>query len=378
MEWGLLTEQHGQHTSRIGKRMLIELESALRSLLVNPWSQSSRRFVACANRCHIVAGIFFLGTFLATVRGEDKPAKDAGAKEQAPAPADGLPVPLNKEGTVILDGKGKRVILKTHVALREGSLEMLCCLKQTKEHESILSLDAKAFVVHTGLLGLGAKPGTPVRFNPEYQPPTGQKIEIFLNWTDDKGKPHRVPAQSWIRQSINRFRIVKMAALPDKLALPKNSELRFDQKLKELSWYGPMSVKQKDEFLGLSDNKEFQKAIATFFEQSQPHEMKADWVFAGSGFFTDEDTGKKYYQAEDGDLICVANFPGATLDITMHSSAVDGDLNFEAYTERIPPKGTAVTIELIPVPRAAQEVSDQKPPFKTTRRIGCSSPPINR
>lgn len=307
------------------------------------------RNASFTHRHSTVGGVILLAALLASVRAEDKPPKDAGTKDKPAPAADGQPVPLNKEGTVLLDRKGKRVLLKTHVALQQGSLEMLCCLKQTKEHESILSLDGKAFVVHTALLALDAKPGTPVRFNPEYQAPTGQKIDIFLNWTDEKGKSHRVRAQTWVRQTINRFRIVRLAALPDGVVLPKNSELRFDQKSKELSWYGPMTVKQKDEFVALSDNKDFRKAIETFFEQSQPREMKADWVFAGSGFFTDEDTGKKFYLAEDGDLICVANFPGATLDVAMHSSADDSDRDFEAFTERIPPKGTAVTIELIPV-----------------------------
>ncbi len=286
---------------------------------------------------------------LATAQAEDKTAKDDAAKDNPPAAAEGAPVPLNKNGTVLLDLNGKRVLLKTQVALRQGALEMLCCLKQTKEHESILSLDAKAYIVHTALLALDAKPGTPVRYNPDYQAPTGQKIDIFLNWTDEKGKAHRVPAQSLVRRSINRFRIVKMETLPEELKLPKNSELRFDKKLKELSWYGPMTVKQKEEFLALSDNKTYREAIETFFDQSQSREMKADWVFGGSGFFTDEETGKKFYLAEDGDLICVANFSGAMIDVAMSSSAENGDLNFEAYTERIPPKGTDVTVELIPV-----------------------------
>jgi hypothetical protein len=305
------------------------------------------------------AFLVVLALLLSTTGADDTKARTETPQDEAAPGAEGAPIPLNKNATVLLDKKGKRVLLKTQVALQQGALEMLCCLKQTKEHESILSLDAKAYVVHTALLALGAKPGTPVHYNPEYQPPTGQKIDIFLNWTDEKGKAHRVPAQSLVRRSINRFRIVKMESLPAGLNLPKNSELRYDRKLKELSWYGPMTAKQKDEFLALSENKEYRQAVESFFEQSQPREMKADWVFGGSGFFTDEETGKKYYLAEDGDLICVANFSGAMIDVSMPSSSENGDLNFEAYTERIPPKGTEVTVELIPVAEG-----DAKPPAK--------------
>jgi hypothetical protein len=289
----------------------------------------------------------------------DEPAKDDGAKKPSPATIGGAPVPLNKDGTVLLDKKGKRVLLKTHVALRQGALEMFCCLKQTKEHESILSLDSKAYVVHAALLALEAKPGTPVRFNPDYQPPTGQRIAIFVNWTDEKGKSHRVPAQSWVRQSINRYRIAKMESLPEGLSLPKNTELRYDKKLKELSWYGPMTEKQKREFLALSDDKAYRAAIDSFYDQSQPREMKADWVFTGSGIFNDEETGKEYYLAEDGDLICVANFASATIDVAAASSAQNEERLFEAYTDRIPPKDTPVTVELIPVAE-----TEKTPPAK--------------
>ena len=45
------------------------------------------------------------------------------------------PVPLNRQGTVLLDRDGKRLLLKAKVAARDRVLEMLCCLKQTKEHE---------------------------------------------------------------------------------------------------------------------------------------------------------------------------------------------------------------------------------------------------
>jgi hypothetical protein len=342
----------------VQKRRSVQPDS-LRSRAVNrPYCRFKR------SRSLVIQGgtlaVFFAVTAaMASLQADDKPAKnDAANNQPAQATADGL-VPLNKEATVLLDKKGKRVLLKTQVALQQGSLEMLCCLKQTKEHESILSLDAKAYVVHTGLLAIDAKPGTPVQYNPEFQAPTGQKIEIYVNWTDEKGKAQRVRAQNWVRQSINRFRIVKMESLPEGVSLPKNSELRHDRKLKELSWYGPMTARQKQEFLALSNDKEFRQAIEKFYAQSQPREMQADWVFAGSGFFTDEDTGKKFYLAEDGDLICVANFGGAMIDVAMPSSSESSELNFEAFTERIPPKGTPVTVELIPV--AAKE---EKTPAK--------------
>jgi hypothetical protein len=247
----------------------------------------------------------------------------------------------------LLDKKNRRLLLKAEVVLQRGALEMLCCLKRTKEHESILALDAEAFVVHSGLLALGARPGEPVRFAPEFQPPRGQRIEIFLNWTDASGGAHREPARRWVRETVHRYWTARLDQLPPGLNLPRELELKYDQKHKELLWYGPMSEEQKRKLLALSDNEEFRRAISYFHERGQSREMKADWVFAGSGFHTDEETGKKFYQAEEGDLICVANFPGAMIDVAVQSSAEGQELAFEAFTERIPEKGTEVIIELL-------------------------------
>lgn len=83
-------------------------------------------------------------------------------------------------------------------------------------------------------------------------------------------------------------------------------------------------------------------------EVASKKEMSHPWVFAGSGFWTDEQTHKRYYMAEDGDFICVSNFPDATLDVPMESSQSNEGLLFEAFTERIPPLGTRVRLVLRP------------------------------
>lgn len=94
--------------------------------------------------------------------------------------------------------------------------------------------------------------------------------------------------------------------------------------------------------------------------------LEWDWVFAGSGFWKDEETGKEYYKADGGDLVCVSNFPSATLDLPVESSQANADLLFEAFTERIPPRGTKVRVVLWPradplVPPEAKNETDAKP-----------------
>ncbi|NCA11701.1 hypothetical protein EBR56_07815 [bacterium] len=74
--------------------------------------------------------------------------------------------------------------------------------------------------------------------------------------------------------------------------------------------------------------------------------LDADWVFAGSSFWTDPADGQEYYQADGGDLICVSNFPTATLDLPVESSQSNEALLFEAFESRVPPRDTAVELIL--------------------------------
>ena len=178
-----------------------------------------------------------------------------------------------KEGVVIVDGQ---------ICLREGMLEMFACTRNSKEHESIVSVNSKAWPVHAGLVALGAEAGHPVRFVPKYEPPTGTEIDVLIQYTDEDGNEETVRAQEWIKD----IRTNKPMAYP--------------------------------------------------------------FVFGGSMFWTDPETGKKYYQAERGDFICVSNFGTAMLDIPIQSSAENDALGFQTMTDRIPRLGTPVRLLLKP------------------------------
>ena len=160
-----------------------------------------------------------------------------------------------------------------------------------------------------------------------------------------------------------------MKKLPDgiKMPDPQKSELKYDEQQGELFWFDHMTLKQRDEFLKLSPDKLFQKAIKQFHRRSQPRQMTSKWVFAGSAFVTDA-TGTKHYRAEGGTLICLANFPSAMIDVAFRSSAQAGHSLYEAHTERIPPKGTEVTIELIPVVKKAKKTKRDGSKSKDSRR----------
>jgi hypothetical protein len=105
---------------------------------------------------------------------------------------------LMPDHDVWIDPANKRVVLDGTVCLREGQLEMLAVPKGTKEHEAIIAVVAKAFVVHAALLAVGAKAGTPVEFQPKYKPATGSEIDVDLVWTEN-GEVRRQRAQDWVR-----------------------------------------------------------------------------------------------------------------------------------------------------------------------------------
>jgi hypothetical protein len=217
--------------------------------------------------------------------------KSAGSKEPATAQAavkspvvadpEGL-VKFSKTNDVWLDTKRKAVVVDGQVCLRQGLLEMFACPKGTKEHESVVSLNCLAEEVHAGLLAVGGKSGTAVRFDPEYKAATGQVIDVYVLWKDEQGAKRQTRAQEWVK------------------------------------------------------NAKTGKALGY------------DWVFAGSGFWKDPETGREHYKANAGDLICVSNFPTAMLDLPVASSQDNEELMYEAFTENVPAKGTMVRVVLIP------------------------------
>jgi hypothetical protein len=153
-----------------------------------------------------LAPAVFIGPFLVTLatlgcgdepQGRPAPPPDPAPREPA-KPVETKRVSVGKNVTLEIQGDRRRVLVDANICLREGVLELLLCRKFTKEHEAILAADADAREIHAALLAAGAKPGAPVRFEPKYQPATGSRIKVFLQY-DQKGKTVTVPAQLWVR-----------------------------------------------------------------------------------------------------------------------------------------------------------------------------------
>src|SRR5262249_40352288 len=108
---------------------------------------------------------------------------------------------LGKNLFLETEGEGpsarRRLVLIAARCLREGPVEALLTRQTTKEHESPLAVDTDAKLIHAALLAAGARPGTPVSFEPKYTPASGSTIKITLRY-EKEGKPVTVPAQEWV------------------------------------------------------------------------------------------------------------------------------------------------------------------------------------
>lgn len=112
--------------------------------------------------------------------------------------------PLSPTLPVWLDSEGRSVVMIGRVCQREAPLELFACLKNFKEHESVVSINTRAYIVHAGLLALGAEPGHPVQFYPEYRAAEGPEIDITVVWKDEKGEIQHLPAQQWVRETRSK------------------------------------------------------------------------------------------------------------------------------------------------------------------------------
>ena len=100
-----------------------------------------------------------------------------------------------------VDRDRQRVYVDGYVAMQDGPLEMFACPIGTKEHESIVATLARSSEVHAALLAIGAKPGTPVEFLPNFVPATGQRIRVWVCYRDAEGKYRAIDARRWVRKS---------------------------------------------------------------------------------------------------------------------------------------------------------------------------------
>ena len=114
---------------------------------------------------------------------------------------------VNKQDNgVTINREDLSIDIETKVCLREAEfLEMLACTKDTREHESILVMEAAPSTIHLGLLLLGQEPGEPLNYDLDFDPPklipaTGPEVQIFIV-REIAGQERETPANRWVQDN---------------------------------------------------------------------------------------------------------------------------------------------------------------------------------
>lgn len=111
---------------------------------------------------------------------------------------------------ITINAEKRYLDVSSTVCLEEGSLEFIACLKGTKEHESIITVEARPSHIHTALLLLGAKAGHPAirkvvgEGDDEHWidlPPKGSPVSISFVVTDKDGKQAERPLTDFLSRS---------------------------------------------------------------------------------------------------------------------------------------------------------------------------------
>lgn len=193
--------------------------------------------------------------------------------------------------------------LDATVCLREGMLELIACTRDTKEHESIVTVDARPMHIHAALLLLGVRNGNPAMTRriegqpPRWVvvPPRGDPVQVSLvvGKPDD---PRELPISAFVRHIASG---------------------------------GQGGVQAGDDAAG-------------------PTRFPDTFVFAGSQVQTDEQGARRYLADDSGHVISIATFGDEVLCLPGLQSHENASLVWEVDSERLPEVGTRVTLRLRP------------------------------
>jgi len=215
--------------------------------------------------------------------------------------------------------KEKCVDVASRICLAEGALELIACTKDTKEHEAIIMIEAVPKHVHTALLLIGARPGSPAARKPLDKeghrwmdvPPSGGPVDVFLVFPDKDGKTVERPISDFI-------------------------------------------IANKHETGGAAEGEKKERFPTHTF------------LFAGSILHGDGDGPRQYLCDASGNVISIATFGDELLCLSGVHDDANGHLMWQIDSTHLPPVGAKVTLRLRPQFQAKAAPESEKPPAKVT------------
>ncbi len=215
--------------------------------------------------------------------------------------------PITRPGVIDYQ-RGIRINWRQHqveatgrIVLRQGPLELFACSPNTREHESIVCIDARPLHLFQALGLIGLTPGHPGRILPqtgEYQGATGDPVEIEVQYEQD-GQTRHEPIESWMRPALDR---------PPQVG---QGQTRTDNQK------GP-----------------------------GPDLDPLPWVFAGS-YVTKDGV---FAADPEGTVISVVEFGSSLIALPDYHSDSNAELWLQPATERIPPLMSRCTLLFRPGP----------------------------
>lgn len=103
---------------------------------------------------------------------------------------------------VRIDWRKRQIEVDGRIVLRKGPLELLACRPKTREHESILAIEAHAMHVFWAMGLVGLEPGSPARYDEKddrWHPPHGEALVLRVRFRRGD-KSHTVPVERWLRE----------------------------------------------------------------------------------------------------------------------------------------------------------------------------------
>ena len=191
-----------------------------------------------------------------------------------------------------VDRDQRRVDVAGHIVMREGMLEMVACVPESKEHESIIAIKAQPQHIHLALLMIGLEPGRPGHWVAEGEAlkpvdATGDRIQLSVLWRQD---------EQMVETPVNE-----------------------------------MIVDRRTEAV-MAENV---------------------FVFAGSELrrLTDDPNDEPLYSADrSGNVVTLVTFPDEMATVPSAASSANEMVDWYASPDTIPPIGTPVTLRFEPAP----------------------------
>jgi len=244
----------------------------------------------------------------------DQPAPGKPATKPAPKP----PRKNVELLGLVINLQERCVDLEGSICLDRGFLELVACTKGSKEHESIVAIEARPMHIHAALLLLGANPGNPAMRRPIDEqgtrwidlPPKGDPVDVYLVFRNREGKMVEHPISDFVARS------------------GKRSEEKPDD--------GDVDA---DEDIGF------------------PH----TFLFAGSLLRGSGPGPRRYLSDLSGNVISIATFGDELLCLPGVYSNVNESLMWQVDSTKLPKVGSKVTLRLRPQVKPAAKAGKTLP-----------------